>query len=1070
MTTHTLHNADYTLMLTSSGAGESQSGELQLTRWHGDMIEDGLGFFIYLRDLDSAAFWSIGSQPLADADGMESGYAFSNEAAHFVKRAHEIEAQMTVTLEAGRELRRVRVKNLGDTPRRIELTSYLEPVIHHAAADAGHPAFAKLFVQTEALLEHSALLANRRPRGADEHFPILVHGLLKAKISGFETDRMRFIGRGRSLAAPQAMFNADLSHTVGNVLDACLSLRTVLEFAPGEAGEAVFVLGLAEDREAALALLASPSPQPSPAGGEGVKNILADGLSASGLKPPLPLWERAGERGGQAKPATKIAQRPLVDAGLRQLRDLRLSTLPVIHHHSAELLQFENSYGGFNADGSEYVIRLPKQPDGTVQRPPLPWSNVLANAHNAGCVVTESGAMHTFAQNSREHRLTPWHNDPVIDPHGEAFYIRDEDAGLYWSPMPGPVSGAGDYEVRHGLGYSHFQHVSTDLEQRTTVFVPLDVTCRIVRVELRNLADRPRRLSIFNVNHLVLGVDPKDTAPHLETAWDASVHALIACNPQAGDFADGTAYAALLSPTDALHYSSDRAAVIGQGRSAANPYALEHSATLDGRTGKSLDCAALQAQITIEPGDVRTLSFVLGETNDAAGLAKLLNSLRHPGAVDAALAQVQAFWKDFTAQAQVHTGKPDVDILVNHWLPYQALVCRIWARTAYYQSGGAFGFRDQLQDALNLIRHDANLTRKQILLNAANQFVEGDVLHWWHSYPDGSSRGIRTRFSDDLLWMPYATAKYIQYTGESAILDEQARYLTGSLLDDGEDERFMIPTESGTQGDLYEHCCRALDRSLKTGAHGLPLMGTGDWNDGMNRVGREGKGESVWVGMFLYAILGDFIPFCEARRDLARAEKYRSHRAKLFTALNTEGWDGEWYRRAWYDNGAVLGSKQSDECQIDTLAQAWAVLTGTATGERVEQVLNAMDARLIDKNVGIIRLLTPAFDKTPHDPGYIKGYVAGVRENGGQYTHAALWSVMAYAHAGHKGKALEMLEMISPIRHTATQQGAERYMAEPYVIAADVYGVEPHNGRGGWTWYTGSAGWMMTAAALLGLP
>ncbi|MGD9887663.1 MAG: glycosyl transferase [Halothiobacillaceae bacterium] len=1052
MSTHILSNAALNVMLTSSGAGESSFGALQLTRWHGDLLEDSLGFFIYLRDVDTGAFWSLGSQPVPEIAAMQSGHLFTESAAHFVKRAHGIEAHMTVTLADGRELRRVWVKNLGDTPRRIELTSYLEPVIHHAAADAGHPAFAKLFVQTEAVA--GALLANRRPRGADERFPLLVHGLLGAKVTGFETDRMRFIGRGRSLAAPQALLSqallsGELSQTAGNVLDACLSLRTVLELGAGAEREVTFVLGVAENRDAALALLASPSPQPSPAGGEGANPAHAQ----AALPPSPPAGEGLGERGGNpiARPAT---------------HGVACTRAP---HHAAELLQFENSYGGFNAAGNEYVIRLPKQADGTLKRPPLPWSNVLANAHNAGCIVTESGALHTFAQNSREHRLTPWHNDPVIDPHGEAFYIRDEDAGLYWSPLPGPVAGAGDYSVRHGLGYSQFQHVSGDLEQQSTVFVPLDVSCRIVRIELRNLSDQPRRLSIFNVNHLVLGVEPKNTAPHLETAWDAAAHALIARNPKAGDFAHATAYAALLNPADALHYSSDRASVIGQGRSPANPQALEQAITLDGSTGMELDCAALQAQITLDPGDKRTLSFVLGETNDAAGLAALLNSLRHPGAVDAALQQVQTFWQNFTAKAQVHTGKPEVDILVNHWLPYQTLVCRIWARTAYYQSGGAFGFRDQLQDALNLIRHDANLTRQQILRNAAHQFVEGDVLHWWHPYPDGSSRGIRTRFSDDLLWMPYACAKYIQHTGDTAILDEKVRFLSGDLLDEGEDERFMIPTDSGTQGDVYEHCLRALDRSLTVGKHGLPLMGTGDWNDGMNRVGRLGLGESVWVGMFLYAILGDFIPLCEARRDLARAEKYRAHRAKLFAALNSEGWDGEWYRRAWYDNGAVLGSTTSDECQIDTLAQAWAVLTGTATGERVEQVLRDMDARLIDKDVGIIRLLTPAFDKTPHDPGYIKGYVAGVRENGGQYTHAALWAVMAFAQAGQKDKALQLLSMMSPIRHTSTQQDTERYMAEPYVIAADVYGVAPHNGRGGWTWYTGSAGWMMTAAWVIAL-
>jgi cyclic beta-1,2-glucan synthetase len=1063
---HPLASDTYRLLLTPSGAGEARRGELQLNRWHGDTLEDDLGFFIYLRDAESGAFWSIGRQPVPDGEGVEAGHAFADGFACFAKRSHGLEARMTVWVEGERELRRVSLKNFGDRARRIELTSYLEPVIHHPAADAGHPAFAKLFVQTEAVMAHGALLARRRPRGADERFPWLVHGLLGAQATEFETDRMRFIGRGRTLAAPQAMLAQALSGTAGNVLDPCLALRTVLELAPGQEGQALFVLGVADTREAALALLEAPVGA----------SLLAD--VALNRTPVLPSLARPASQEGAC-------------------------TLPP--HHSAELLQFENGYGGFNADGSEYVIRLPREADGTLKRPPLPWSNVLANAHNAGCIVSESGAIHSFAQNSREHRLTPWFNDPVIDPHGEAFYLRDEDAGLYWSPTPGPVPGAGDYEVRHGLGYTRFAHTSQELEQHTTVFVPLHETCRIVSIKLRNLSDRTRQLSVFNYHRLVLGVDPKGTAQHLETAWDLDAHALIARNPSAGAFAEGVAYAALLAPADAVHYSADRSHVIGQGRSPARPLAVETALTLDGRTGKGLDCAALQACLTLAPGDERTLTFVLGETRDAAGLSGLLRRLRQPGAIEQLLAEVQAFWKDFTAKARVHTGKPEVDILVNHWLPYQTLVCRIWARTAYYQSGGAFGFRDQLQDALNLIRHDAGITRRQILLNAANQFVEGDVLHWWHPFPDGTSRGIRTRFSDDLLWLPYATAKYIQHTGERAILDEPARYLTGPLLEEGEDERFMVPEDSGTQGDVYEHCCRALDRSLKVGVHGLPLMGTGDWNDGMNRVGRLGKGESVWVGMFLYAILGDFIPLCEARRDLARAEKYRAHRAKLLEALNTEGWDGEWYRRAWYDNGAVLGSKASDECQIDTLAQAWAILSGVAfaplslegssrrpnpegasgreagrDGEegsrdggegdtpRFERVIRAMEQHLIDREVGIIRLLTPAFDKTPHDPGYIKGYVAGVRENGGQYTHAALWAVMAFAQAGHPDKALDLLTMLSPIRHTATPTGAERYMTEPYVIAADVYGVAPHNGRGGWTWYTGSAGWMLTAAVMLG--
>jgi cyclic beta-1,2-glucan synthetase len=426
-------------------------------------------------------------------------------------------------------------------------------------------------------------------------------------------------------------------------------------------------------------------------------------------------------------------------------------------------------------------------------------------------------------------------------------------------------------------------------------------------------------------------------------------------------------------------------------------------------------------------------------------------------AIDDAFSAVTSFWQELLSAVHVQTPEPALDVLLNGWLAYQNLACRMWARSAFYQSGGAFGFRDQLQDAAALLYLDQQITRNQILLHAAHQFVEGDVLHWWHP---PTSKGIRTRFSDDLLWLPYITLFYIARTGDAALLDENARFLTADLLDADDDEIFVLPADTGAHGSIYEHCCRALDRSLTSGAHGLPLMGVGDWNDGMNRVGREGRGESVWLGFFLFDILHDFIPICEARGDVPRADRYRAYLDDLAIALNESGWDGAWYRRAYYDNGAPLGSRHSDECRIDALAQAWAVISRAAPAERAESALSEMRRHLINEQDGIIRLLAPPFDRTPHDPGYIKGYVPGVRENGGQYTHAALWAVRAIAEMGDRENAVRLLTMLTPVRHTSDRQRVMTYQSEPYVIAADVYGVAPHVGRAGWTWYTGSAGWM----------
>ncbi len=550
------------------------------------------------------------------------------------------------------------------------------------------------------------------------------------------------------------------------------------------------------------------------------------------------------------------------------------------------------------------------------------------------------------------------------------------------------------------------------------------------------------------------------------TAWDADLGLLRATNPLAGDFAGGIVFASVRvwgAEIQESSHTTDRRAFIGLHRDASTPAALDPGARLDGRCGPGLDpCLAQQLRIDLEPGQTAVCAFLLGEAADEEALAALAKRYRGPKAIEAALEGARGFWSDLTARIQVETPRPEIDLMLNGWLLYQNLGCRIWARSAFYQSGGAFGYRDQLQDAAALAAIRPDLTREQILLHAGQQFVEGDVLHWWHPAPMG--RGLRTRFSDDLLWLPAITAHYIQVTGDQAILHERAPFLTAEPLAPGEDEAYLRPVASGEVADLYEHCCRALDRSLTRGAHGLPLMGTGDWNDGMNRVGREGRGESVWLGFFLYRILGDFQPFCEARSDRGRAARFRDYRTSLATALQAGGWDGAWYRRAYYDDGTPLGSAQDAECRIDALAQSWAVISGAAPPPRAEQAMDALEAHLIDESQGLIRLLTPPFAETPKDPGYIKGYLPGVRENGGQYTHAACWSVIAMAGLGRRERAAALLAMLSPVSHTATAEGVARYRLEPYAVAADVYGAAPHMGRGGWSWYTGSAGWWYRAA------
>ncbi|HRZ05795.1 MAG TPA: glycosyl transferase [Candidatus Competibacteraceae bacterium] len=1045
---HVLARGRYATFLTATGAGYSAWNGLALTRWNADPVESGEGFFLYAHDLDSDVFWSLGQQP---AWKVAEQYAtrFTPDRAELLRLDQGIEARLEVCIapDADLELRRVTLRNRSDRLRRIELTSYAEVVLNVWAADAVHPAFSKLFVQTEWVAESRALLARRRPRTPEEPTGWLVHALSGDGDIQYETDRASFIGRGYSRAEPRALTDAEsLSGAVGNVLDPIVSLRQTVELAIDGEAQITFLLGAALEREAALASVESYTSVAridaafAAAAGEDVEALRIHSLP----RMPSPLAD--------LPPTSPLAGE---SAGGGEMPD-------------AETLQFWNGYGGFSADGSEYVIRLEPDASGRLKLPPQPWVNVIANPQ-FGFLASETGAGSTWSQNSRENRLTPWYNDPVLDPHGEALYLRDEDDGAFWSLTPGPISQPVRYEVRHGFGYSRYRQVSQGLEQEVWLFAARDEPVKIALIRLRNQRQTPRRLSLFSYTRLVLGVMPGDCARELAIEQDGATGALLAENRHQA-FSGRIAFAAA-APTDSIpmHISGDRATFIGQLGSPAQPVALARDKVLDGRLGTGLDpCFALQVTLRLEPGASVERIFLLGEADSRDGARRLIGHYSQTGAGAEALAEVQEFWRKQLAAVRVQTPAPALDLLINGWAAYQTLSCRLWGRSAFYQSGGAFGFRDQLQDAAALVYYDPTLTRRQLLLHAAQQFVEGDVLHWWHP-PMGC--GIRTRFSDDRLWLPYLAAFYGRATGDWGVFGEPVRFLQARALEPGEDEAFLTPEDSGETASLYEHCCRALDRSLTQGAHGLPLMGTGDWNDGMNRVGREGRGESVWLGFFLYAILGDFIPVCGQQGDYNRARRYAAFRSHLATALNDQGWDGEWYRRAWYDDGAVLGSAASDECQIDALAQAWAVIAKAAPWARAESALDAVERHLISEQEGLIRLLTPPFENTPHDPGYIKGYVAGVRENGGQYTHAALWVVRALAELGRRDQAARLLEMLSPISHTCTPEAVATYRLEPFSVAADIYGVAPHVGRGGWSGYTGSAGWFLrvTLESLLGL-
>ncbi len=733
-----------------------------------------------------------------------------------------------------------------------------------------------------------------------------------------------------------------------------------------------------------------------------------------------------------------------------------LAVAPLPRHD----LAFFNGLGGFTPDGREYVITTAPG-----QTTPAPWVNVLANPH-FGTVISESGLSYTWSENAHEFRLTPWGNDPLGDSSGEAFYLRDEERGHFWSPTPLPCRGVTPYVTRHGFGYSIFEHTARGIRSELWVYVAMDAPIKFTVLKVQNVSGRSRRLSATGYAEWVLGDLRPKSSMHVVTEIDPKSGALFARNPYNTEFRDRTAFFDVDDTTRTV--SGNRTEFIGRNGTLRAPAAMTRT-HLSGRLGAALDpCAAIQVSFDLADGQEREIIFRLGVGQDSDDARNLVNRFRGSTAARGALDVVWQHWTHTLGAVNVETPDPSLNFLANGWLLYQTMACRLWARSATYQSGGAFGFRDQLQDVMALIHARPHLVREHLLLCAARQFLEGDVQHWWHP-PTG--RGVRTHCSDDYLWLPLTTCRYVLTTGDTGVLDEPIYFVQGRPVKTDEDSYYDIPGRSEEAASLYEHCVRAILNSLKFGEHGLPLIGSGDWNDGMNLVGEHGKGESVWLGFFLYEVLMRFAEIASARGDIAFAERCHREAIELRHNIEEHGWDGEWYLRAYFDDGLPLGSSVNPECQIDSIAQSWSVLSGAGDHERSRLAMEAVDERLVRREYGLIQLLDPPFDKSALNPGYIKGYVPGVRENGGQYTHAAIWAAMAFARLGDNRRAWELLAMINPVNHARSYEETATYKVEPYVVAADVYAVLPHTGRGGWTWYTGSAAWLyrLIVESLLGL-
>ena len=1194
--THLLCNGNYAVMLTVAGGGYSRWKDLCITRFRPDPSRDPWGSFIYMRNLKGGEAWSAAFLPSRkEPDSYK--VLFREDKAEITRRDGALESKLEVAVspEDDVEVRRLTLRNHGLVALELELTSFAEVSLSDSGADLAHPAFAKLFVQTEYAAEYGALLAHRRPRDSNEKEIWAAHlSFSDSSVDGvhFETDRARFLGRGNDILDPDMMKEGRLlSNTVGSVLDPIFSIRRRLKLEPGAVANVTFATMAAPSREKVCALAAKikdgsnverlfgqawihaqvqlrnrgiqpeeatlfqilaghlfypdrrlrGAPEMLSKNRLGAKTLWGQGISSdlpilllrideAGdreiLRQLILAWQywrlknlamdlvilneepvsyaadfqkaledmasqgQAQQEGPKAGAIHVIKSSQLPDCE----RDLFLCAAKVILHAGhgslaeqlarvppqpssvsksskavdaacpplpAQALEFPNGLGGFADGGREYRICLEEG-----QQTPAPWINIIAN-EGFGFQVSESGAGYTWCGNSRENKLSPWSNDPVTDPAGEAIYVRDEDSGALFTPTALPIRlKGGRYVSRHGQGYSSFESTALGIQMSLTQFVPMHDPVKLSCLRLKNLGNRSRRLSLTAYTQWVLGTSAQDAAHWVQTEMSQELGLLTAKNPFNPDYPQAIAFFDVGGGHRS--YSTDRREFLGRHGTLKAPMSLEPGMQLSAKTGVGLDpCAALQSYIELKPGESREFRVILGQARDAGEMQGLVKRYRVAD-LDSMLSELKAFWDATLGAVQVKTPDRAMDIMLNRWLPYQTLSGRIWARTGFYQCGGAYGFRDQLQDVLALIHSRPEITKAQIFRASEKQFVEGDVLHWWHP-PSGA--GVRTRITDDRLWLPYAAKIYVDASGDVAAFDESSSFLEGPGLLEAQAELYFQPSISKESGSLFEHCARALDCSLDTGAHGLPLMGGGDWNDGMNKVGAAGRGESVWLAWFLAHNLRNFAPLAEARGEIQRAQQWLRKADEIVAAAELQGWDGEWYRRAFFDDGSPLGSAGLAECRIDSIAQSWAVLSGVADPPRAARAMAALEEHLWKKSDRLMLLLSPPFVKSRPDPGYIMGYLSGIRENGGQYNHAAAWNVAALAALGEGAKAHDLFAMLNPVGLAGSRAGMQRYKLEPYVMAGDVYSQAPHVGRGGWSWYTGSAAWMQRVGveSILGL-
>jgi cyclic beta-1,2-glucan synthetase len=1200
--THLLSNGRFSTMLTAAGSGYSRWNDIAITRWREDVTRDERGAHLFIRDTVNGAIWSAGYQP-TNVEPEQYEAAFSESIGRITRLDGDLVTAMDVLVspEDDAEVRHVTITNHGGQARIVDVTSYAELVLAPQPDDVAHPAFGALFVETAFVPELGVLLATRRRRSAGDpqvwaaHLSV-VDGEATAEVQ-YETDRARFMGRGRTIHAPAAIAGGwPLSNSVGALLDPIFSLRRQVRIPAGSSVCVSFWTLVAESREEVLALadrhhdpiaferaatlawtqaqmqlhhlgidsaeaqlfqrLASHVIFADPALRPPSADIVrwagpASILWAAGISGDLPIvlvridddshlglvrevlqaheyWRLKrlavdlviiNEHGASYAEGMQAA----LDAMVRMLRplpgaagaaagevfvlraDLVAPELvglvagvarAVLHGDRGSLadqlrragdaddrgttammrrpsrgaksapiqphpeLEYFNGMGGFADGGRDYVTILE---DGRTT--PAPWLNVIANP-GFGFQASADGSGFTWARNSQQNQLTPWSNDPVGDPAGEAIYIRDEETGDLWGPTALPIRDPGiSYTVCHGQGFSRFENTAHGIAISLTQYVPIDDPIKISVLRITNVSARARTLSVTAYAEWVLGQNRSASAPFITTEIDPVSGAIFARNWWNTAFGDDVAFADLCGKQTAM--TGDRTEFIGRHGALDRPQALASGWRLSGSVGAGLDpCAALQTQVHLAPGVSTDIVCFLGQAASAVVAQALLAKYRSVD-LDALLQDVIAQWDATLGVVQITTPDRALDIMVNRWMPYQTLACRIWARSGFYQASGAYGFRDQLQDVLALCVSRPDIARAHLLRAGGRQFAVGDVLHWW--LPE-SGRGVRTRVSDDRVWLAYAIAHYVEVTGDVAVLDEPVPFIDGPVLADGERDAFFQPTITTDRASLFDHLVLALDASLATGAHGLPLMGTGDWNDGMDAVGAGGRGESVWLGWFLFRTLTDCAPLAERRQRPEKAAAWRRHAGLLQLALEEAGWDGDWYRRAFFDDGSALGSVGDRECRIDSIAQSWAVISGAGDAVHAARAMAALDRYLVRRADGLVLLFEPPFDNPVRDPGYIKGYPPGIRENGGQYTHAATWAALAFAMQGDGDRAVEILTMLNPVTRADSPAAINRYKVEPYAICADVYSEAPHIGRGGWTWYTGSAAWMyrVTLEAVLG--